>query len=81
MDHQYEQTNGGIKLAIEYMHDKAAYAFSNKDKAHILYNMTLKEIYDPLIYKKFEETYKLSESSTLTARTCFGGLWAYYKSN
>ena len=49
--------------------------------AYILYNMTFNEIYEPVIYKKFEEGYTTVSSTHMSARVAFGGVYAYYKSN
>lgn len=68
-------------MFIEAIHDKSNYSMQNPTKAHILYNLVTKGIYDPLVFQKFEETYKIANSENLTARHCFGGLWAYYKGN
>jgi len=68
-------------MYLERIHDKSLYSMPNQNKAFILYNLVLKEIYDPLIFQKFEESYKTANSNNCEARHCFGGLWAYYKSN
>ena len=47
----------------------------------ILYNMTKDEIYDPLIFEKFESNYRSASTNSLSGRIAFGALWAYYKSN
>ena len=49
-DHDCEATNGGIQLLIEHMHDKGSYNVPLKNQAYLLYNMTFKDIFDPLIY-------------------------------
>lgn len=80
-DHEKSQTNGGIKLLIAYLHDKADYAIPLKDKAHLLYNMAKQDMYDPFVYEKFEATMKTSNSNHMCSRMAFGALWAYYKTN
>lgn len=52
-----------------------------KNIAYVLYNMVQREIYDPSLFEKFEQTYKLAEPKWLESRHCFGALHAYYKSN
>jgi len=52
-----------------------------KDKAFVLYNLVKKEIYDPELFTKFEHHYKLLPTEHLTARHCFGALWAYMQGN
>ena len=66
---------------LAYMHDKASYDVSLKDRAHLLFNMAKKDIYDPVIYEKFEQTYKTTTNRKLCARMSFGALWAYYQTN
>ena len=49
--------------------------------SYILYNMCLKEIYDPSIYENFEAGYPTVSDKNMNSRIAFGGLYAYYKSN
>jgi hypothetical protein len=43
--------------------------------------MTVKTVYDPLIYQKFEESLKLASDKHMNSRIAFGALYAYYKTN
>jgi hypothetical protein len=63
------------------LHDRSKYDIPLKDQAHILYNLAQKEIYDPSVFEKFEKVLKLSSSTHMNARLCYGALWAYYKTN
>ena len=47
----------------------------------MLYNMTFKHVYDPLIYQKFEESLKMASDKHMSARIAFGALYAYYRTN
>lgn len=49
--------------------------------SYILYNMSLKGIYDPELVAKFEEGYKTVSATHMTARIAFGGLQASYCNN
>ena len=49
--------------------------------AYCIYNMTVKEFYDPGLYERFEQNYKLTSSEHMNARIAFGAVYAYYKSN
>jgi hypothetical protein len=80
-NHHMEQSNGGIPLLIELLHDSRNYNIPLRNRAHLIYNMAKKGIYDPTIYLGFEETYKTAANQHLVARMCFGALWAYYKTN
>lgn len=53
-DHNLEHTNGGVALLVEYLHDKSHYHLPLKNKAHLMYNMAKKGIYDPAVYDAFE---------------------------
>lgn len=79
--HEMEQSNGGIPLLIELLHDQRNYNIPLRNRAHLIYNMAKKNIYDPTIYHGFEESYKTAANQNLVARMCFGALWAYYKTN
>jgi hypothetical protein len=76
-----EHCNGGVELLLEHIHAKANYRLPLKNMAYILYNMTFKGIYDPLVYSKFEANYKTASTKYIDSRTAFGGVYAYYKSN
>merc|ERR1712151_325155 len=43
--------------------------------------MTFRNMYDPRVYAKFEENYKMTSGKHMNARIAFGALYAYYKSN
>ncbi len=43
--------------------------------------MSLKDLFDPNVYKQFESGLKTSSDKHMTARIAFGALYAYYKSN
>ena len=47
----------------------------------MLYNMSVKNIFDPLIYQKFESCLKTASETHMNSRIAFGALFAYYKSN
>lgn len=49
--------------------------------AYILYNMVVADMYDPLVFEKFEAGYRTVSSKHMSGRVAFGALWAYYKSN
>lgn len=49
--------------------------------AYLIYNMTFDNIYDPLVYEKFEANYKITSGKHMNARIAFGAIYAYYKSN
>ena len=72
---------GGIKLLIEHLHESQAYSIPLNSRANLIYNMAKKGIYDPTIYNQFELTYKTATNQNCVARTAFGALWAYYKTN
>lgn len=80
-DHDMEHLNGGVQLLIDMLHDKGTYTVPLKNQAYLIYNMAVKEIYDPLIYEKFEANMKTTSSQHLAARHAYGALYAYYKSN
>ena len=46
-----------------------------------LYNMVKADIYDPTVFERFEEHYKMANTDNVATRHCFGGLYACYKSN
>lgn len=43
--------------------------------------MSVKGVYDPLIYEKFEAQYRTAERKHVTARHAYGALVAYFRSN
>ena len=47
----------------------------------MLYNMSVKNIFDPLIYQKFESCLKTASETHMNSRIAFGALFAYYRSN
>jgi len=49
--------------------------------AYIIYNMSLKEMYDPELISKFEEGYKTVSSTHMNARIAYGALSASYSNN
>jgi len=79
-DHDKEHTNNGIIHLIETTHEKG-YKLPCKNIALILYNMCIKDIYDPALYKGFEDCYDQSSAKHMCARVCYGALYAYYKTN
>ena len=50
-----------------------------KNQAYLLYNMCLADNYDPILFAKFEESRDMASSEHMTARHCYGALYAYYK--
>lgn len=73
--------NGGIQLMVAQIHERGNYGVQLKNVAFILYNMIKADHYDPGIFSKFEEHYKITEQKWLESRHCFGAVYAYYKSN
>jgi len=47
----------------------------------LLYNMSIKEVYDPLVYEKFENHLRVADRTNVTARHAYGALVAYFRSN
>jgi len=80
-DHDQEHLNGGVDLIIEALHDRANYGMPIKNIAHLLYNMSIKEVYDPLVYEKFENHIRVADRTNVTARHAYGALCAYFRSN
>ena len=79
-NHDMEHTNNGIQHLIKETHDRG-FRLPVKNMALILYNMQLKEIYDPVIYEGFEKELPSASTKYNCGRICFGALYAYYKSN
>ena len=80
-DHDMERLNGGVQLIIDQLHDRANYTMPIKNIAHLIYNMQVKDIYDPILYEKFETHMEFADKRNITARHCYGALVAYFKSN
>jgi hypothetical protein len=80
-DHSHKPVNGGIKILVDHLHDSGKYRLPLKNMAYLIYNMTFDNIYDPLVYEKFEANYKITSGKHMNARIAFGAIYAYYKSN
>jgi hypothetical protein len=76
-----EHTNGGIQRLVESVHTKGNYRLPLKNMAYIIYNMSLKEMYDPDLISKFEEGYKTVSATHMNARIAYGALSASYSNN
>lgn len=63
------------------IHNKGNYMLPLKNMAYVLYNMSLKDYYDPTIYEKFEANYRLTSDKHMVTRIAFGAVYAYYRSN
>lgn len=68
-------------MYIDTIHHRNSYAISTKDKGFILYNLVKKGLFDPQLFQKFEEFYKMLPTEHITARHAFGAIWAYLKGN
>lgn len=79
--HDHEHINGGIQVYIDHCHDAQRYNIPLNKMAYILYNMAVADLFDPLIYEKFEKLYSTTSQKSMSGRYAFGALWAYYKSN
>jgi len=80
-NHASKHTNGGIQVYIDHCHDQRRYNVPLNKMAYILYNMAVADIFDPLVYEKFESHYSTTSNKHMSGRFAFGALWAYYKSN
>ena len=63
------------------MYDRHNFNVPLKKMAYVLYNMTVADIYNPDVFLRFEGCYRTCSKKHMEARSAFGALWAYYKSN
>jgi hypothetical protein len=76
LDERSRHLHGGISSFLTRIHDEKVYNVPLRNMAFILYHEAKEQRGDSLVYKMFEENYHSLQSTKISPRECFGGLWA-----